>query len=497
MKCVILIIASRQFEWYQYYINILRQYMNSHPNFKSYFIFGNPTNEKLDNFIDIKGDEITVDVPEKEKPGILIKTLEALKLINNTHEYDFIIRSNLSTFMHLEKCNDFLSNLSVDKLLGGSMYHFQMSNGRLGYVAGINILMSKQTVQDVINFDNFDFNQNDDVELFHSASTINKAKLIHFPLYCYENIKYGQVTHSFMQNKINKFNSMKQYYIRIKNPEISIEHNDRVHIDPLIHMSLYEEYYGQKINNPHYNIVKFYSHITGAPEYLETFVLKRPGPNIEMINGKPTGVKSEFRKDIHIVNESQYNVVDEKFLQAIQIFNMKSLVELVNNNITDKNTLHSYLKTYEELFQQHRFSAKNILEIGVQRGGGMQLYYNYFPNAKIHGVDVVKLITYNTERIQFYHTEAYSQQTIEQFDCKFDIIIDDGSHTKEHMIFVIQHYLNLLTENGLLIIEDVQSMDWVKELVDAFPEQYNSKVQVIDLRKNKNRYDDILIVLQK
>ena len=39
---------------------------------------------------------------------------------------------------------------------------------------------------------------------------------------------------------------------------------------------------------------------------------------------------------------------------------------------------------------------------------------------------------------------------------KFDFIIDDAPHTLESMIDCIKLYHDLLTENGIMIIEDVQ-----------------------------------------
>ena len=41
-----------------------------------------------------------------------------------------------------------------------------------------------------------------------------------------------------------------------------------------------------------------------------------------------------------------------------------SLVELVNNERTDKNTTHSYLDLYETLLSSKKETAKNVLEIG-------------------------------------------------------------------------------------------------------------------------------------
>jgi hypothetical protein len=43
-----------------------------------------------------------------------------------------------------------------------------------------------------------------------------------------------------------------------------------------------------------------------------------------------------------------------------------SLIDIVDNTKTDKNTTHSYLELYQELLQNRKETTKNILEIGIQ-----------------------------------------------------------------------------------------------------------------------------------
>ena len=48
-----------------------------------------------------------------------------------------------------------------------------------------------------------------------------------------------------------------------------------------------------------------------------------------------------------------------------------------------------------------------------------------------------------------------------------------------------------------MIIEDLQSFDWVDELTKYVPFEYKDKVEVFDLRQMKGRYDDLLFVIKK
>lgn len=47
-----------------------------------------------------------------------------------------------------------------------------------------------------------------------------------------------------------------------------------------------------------------------------------------------------------------------------------------------------YLDVYEANFSGIRDSVKNILELGVQGGGSLKMWQDYFPNAHVFGVDI-------------------------------------------------------------------------------------------------------------
>ena len=49
----------------------------------------------------------------------------------------------------------------------------------------------------------------------------------------------------------------------------------------------------------------------------------------------------------------------------------------------------------------------------------------------------------------------------------------------------------------ILIIEDVQSWDWIDILKNEVPENLKQFIKVYDLRQNKNRYDDIVFIIDK
>ena len=180
-----------------------------------------------------------------------------------------------------------------------------------------------------------------------------------------------------------------------------------------------------------------------------------------------------------------------------------SLDKIVDSRNTDKNTCHSYLETYESLFKAKQISCKNVLEIGVQ-SGSMKLMNDYFVNADIYGIDVNNTCSSTSlshyERIKIVKINAYSQESVNYFlskNIKFDVIIDDGPHSLESMIYFVKNYSQLLTNNGILIVEDIPDINWCTTLIDNIDESLKKFIGIYDLRQIKNRWDDILLVINK
>lgn len=191
---------------------------------------------------------------------------------------------------------------------------------------------------------------------------------------------------------------------------------------------------------------------------------------------------------------------------------MSVLLELCRTNKydTDKfvtdNTVttwisvkHSYVEAaYGKLFEKN-LDIKNVLEIGIWKGGSHLLWRDYFPNATVTGIDVghCNELT-NQERIIQVITDAYTDQAVNLFDDgSFDIIIDDGPHTLHTMKYVVEKYLPKLSKNGILCIEDISEYSWLYELSNLVPIELRDCIKVYDLRKEDNKDDSILMVIDK
>jgi hypothetical protein len=184
-----------------------------------------------------------------------------------------------------------------------------------------------------------------------------------------------------------------------------------------------------------------------------------------------------------------------------------SLEEIVDNSRTDKNTEHSYLPLYQKLLFNKKETAKNVLEIGILDGGSIKLWSDFFTNATVYGLDIMhsyyvwegiknnKKIILHTS-IDAYNNDFFINNLLNK-NIKFDIMLDDGPHTLETMVQFIKLYSQIMTDDGILIIEDVQSWDWIEILKFVVPENLKQFIKIYDLRPNKNRYDDIVFTIDK
>lgn len=182
-------------------------------------------------------------------------------------------------------------------------------------------------------------------------------------------------------------------------------------------------------------------------------------------------------------------------------------MSLVDNNRTDKNTVHSYLELYGRLLGPKKDTARNVLEVGIFEGGSIKMWNDFFPNATVHGLDMIHINNVwegirNNEKIVLHTSiDAYDSNFVKtnflDRNIRFDFMLDDGSHQLEDMKKFIKLYSEIMTEDGILIIEDVQRLDWIDILTEETPEHLKRYIKTYDLRSNKNRYDDIVFTIDK
>lgn len=170
----------------------------------------------------------------------------------------------------------------------------------------------------------------------------------------------------------------------------------------------------------------------------------------------------------------------------------------------DKGDVHSYLEVYEEVLRPYRHTAKNVLEIGLMSGESLRMWTEYFENATVYGMDctikpidgLADLTAVIAEGYNVKIGDASNPAEIEKYfsGIKFDVVIEDANHDLEQQLkiySILKHYLN---PGAIYIIEDIQDIDSTRASFEGLdPEK---TISILDRRNIKNRYDDVLVIVQ-
>ncbi|MCA0870196.1 class I SAM-dependent methyltransferase [Seohaeicola saemankumensis] len=157
---------------------------------------------------------------------------------------------------------------------------------------------------------------------------------------------------------------------------------------------------------------------------------------------------------------------------------------------------HHYIPIYERYFAQFRDRPVRFLEIGVNKGGSLQMWRRYFGEAAtLYGIDI------NPECAQF-DGQAGQVRIGSQADPEFlngvvdemggiDLVLDDGSHRMPHVRASFEVLYPRLETGGVYMIEDLHTAYYPKfgggyrsrdnffvfarELVDDMHQWYHNK----------------------
>jgi Methyltransferase domain len=124
-----------------------------------------------------------------------------------------------------------------------------------------------------------------------------------------------------------------------------------------------------------------------------------------------------------------------------------------------------YFEIYERYLAKYRHSECVYLEIGVEKGGSLDIMARYLGDqARVIGVDI-------SPACKQFEKKGYEIYIGDQADGNFlrelatsvgvaDIIVDDGGHTPDQQITSFFSLFPILRDGGTYIVEDVHSNFW-------------------------------------
>ena len=190
-------------------------------------------------------------------------------------------------------------------------------------------------------------------------------------------------------------------------------------------------------------------------------------------------------------------IIEECHLGIFDEVNLK-----INSNYgTDKGEPKSYIdEYYEENFKKYSEKVIVLVEIGVRSGASLKLWSEYFcKESKIYGLDnlydknnhsvPINKNWVSSNNVEYIIGDAYTEEICDKIG-KIDVLIDDGPHTFESHVKLLELYLPKMNPGGVIVIEDISYDPNV--IYDNIPDYLRETSYVCDY----GNYDDRLIIIE-
>lgn len=124
----------------------------------------------------------------------------------------------------------------------------------------------------------------------------------------------------------------------------------------------------------------------------------------------------------------------------------------------------NFFEVYERHLEHRMHEGVNLVEVGVQKGGSLDMWYDYFANPKsITGIDIdpeclnhdygdknIKVVIGDQGAAGFWDEFLATQGPI-------DVFIDDGGHYMDQQILTFEKVFPFLGMGGVYICEDTHT----------------------------------------
>ncbi len=160
------------------------------------------------------------------------------------------------------------------------------------------------------------------------------------------------------------------------------------------------------------------------------------------------------------------------------------LGRLLSGYGSDKSSIHNYHYLYAQILLDKVNVPVKLLEIGLgtnnidvlsnmchkgRPGASLRAFRDFDQRYEIYGADVDSRVLFNEDRIKTYFVDQVRPETFDELrsvlsNVRFNVMIDDGLHTPEANLNFIAFAIDMITSNGVIVIEDIKELDidyWV------------------------------------
>ena len=238
-RAIILILASNESHITKSARKVWKKYMNLEPSFKVFFVYGKLDNELEDTN---SNDLICNDVLESLFPAIFKKTFLAMKYINKNFSFDYLVRTNISTFWDFTKLKKHLDELPDKNCYSGDGPFFIGHPHNCLYVSGTDTIVTKEMIQSIIsNESKIDFTLVEDSVMGQYFNGILKIPILPNRICFFEDITID-TNQAIIKDRINQAIENNKDHYRVKTLG-----GNRCKIDLLIYTYLLKHIYNINI----------------------------------------------------------------------------------------------------------------------------------------------------------------------------------------------------------------------------------------------------------
>jgi len=182
-----------------------------------------------------------------------------------------------------------------------------------------------------------------------------------------------------------------------------------------------------------------------------------------------------------------------------------------------------YFEIYERHMNQYRGKPVTLVEIGVLKGGSLEMWSKYLgPQSRIIGIDTNRdclKFVYDESNISIEIGDQSSKAFWDDFLLKYpsiDILVDDGGHRMEQQIVTFENVFPKMNMNGTFICEDCHTsyfpghggnlkqsntfIEYSKSIVDDINKDwhgYRDNKQILTSELTSVHFYDSVVVFEK
>ena len=124
-----------------------------------------------------------------------------------------------------------------------------------------------------------------------------------------------------------------------------------------------------------------------------------------------------------------------------------------------------YFEIYDRHLARFRHQPINVVEIGVYKGGSLQMWKRYFgPQARIFGVDInPECAAFAEEQVEIFigsQEDRVFLKLLAERVPTIDVLIDDGGHTMAQQIATFEELFPRVAPHGIYVCEDLHTSYW-------------------------------------